>query len=116
MLTDVELVEQTMAKRHESVSFRVVANLGLDALPLFEARISERIDSHSRKHVLEMLANLASPRAACILAEYAEQKPYTEIVRTYFAMHPELLDAMLADQELRYYHDDLVKLKQLSAP
>jgi hypothetical protein len=116
LLADAELVEQTLAKRDESLSYRIVANLGLDALPLFEAAVSARIDKWSRTRVLQQLANLVSPRAARILAEYAEQKPYAEIVRTYFALHSELLDAMLADQELRYYHDDLVKVKQLSAP
>ena len=101
-------------KRDERLSYRIVENIGVAALPLFEARMSERIDKYERTRVLATLSNIRSPRVAKILAEYAEVKPYVEIVRTYFALHRDLLDQMLADPELRYYHDDLVVLKEAS--
>jgi hypothetical protein len=114
VLTDAELVAAALDKRDERLSYRIVENLGVDALPLFEARMSEHIDKYERTRVLATLSNIRSPRVAKILAEYAEVKPYVEIVRTYFGLHRDLLDQMLADPELRYYHDDLLVLKDAS--
>ena len=115
VLTDAELVAETLAKRDESLSYRIVENLGAAAVPLFEERMAG-ISKHTRARLLQMLANVRAKRVAQILAEYAEDEPYAETVRSYFALHPALLDAMLADPELRYYHPELLVVHRTLNP
>jgi hypothetical protein len=115
ILTDAELVAAALEKRDESLSFRIVENLGAAAVPLFEDRMAG-ISKHQRARLLEMLANVRSRRVAHILAEYAEDKPYADTVRGYFALHPDLLAAALADPELRYYHPELLVVHRTLNP
>jgi hypothetical protein len=115
ILTDAELVAAALEKRDEALSFRIVENLGVAAVPLFEDRLAG-ISKHTRARRLAMLANLRSSRVAQILAEYAEDKPYAETVRSYFALHPDLLDAVLADPELKYYHPELLVVHRTLNP
>jgi hypothetical protein len=111
VLRDLELVEATMKRRHEEVSYQMVENLGVAGIPLFVAQLAKSMSKHARRDVIETAANLKSARLAMIFAEYAGQQPYAPVVAAYFQRHRDLLELVLADPELRYYHDELRALQ-----
>jgi hypothetical protein len=92
-------------------SLRVIENLGVAALPVYERRLEDKLDKHTRARVLAELANIRSPRVAKILAEYSDNKLCADTVRSYFTMHPDLLEQVLSDPDLVYHRDDLLALR-----
>jgi hypothetical protein len=111
VLTDAALVEQVLAKGHGELGYCVIANLGAAAFRLYERRITGSLDKHTRGRLLAQLSNLRGPRAAKIMAEYSDTKLFAPTVRAYFAAHPDLLEQMIRNPDLRYHRDDLEQFR-----
>jgi hypothetical protein len=112
LLREPKLVEKTMAKRDQKPSIAMLDSLGVKLVPLLVARFAEPMDKHSRLRVMQIAENLESARIAQILAQYAGEQPYAELIRSYFTRFPKLLKQMLGDLELRYYHDELLAIQR----
>jgi hypothetical protein len=105
VVTDAELAAELGAQP----CYRLLESLGAAALPIYEAAIAGRVSKPVRMRYLAQLCNLRGAKVAKLLAEYSDTFP--ELAATYFAAHRDLLDGVIADPELRYHRDDLVKLR-----
>ena len=108
VLTDAELVLRLLGERNLSLS--LIKNIGTAIWPVYEERIGGHSDARYRAELLRQFSNFYGPKTALILAEYEDAKDCTPIVREYFALYPELLEAIIDDPALKYRREDLAKL------
>ena len=75
-----------------------------------QVRVINKGHGGQRARLAEQIVNIRGPRAAAMLAVYAEKAPVAKIVRDYFARYPELLELVRRDKSLAKHATQLEKL------
>jgi hypothetical protein len=104
------VVAKLMKVCEELPSSRMLDNLGTKAIPFVYKALAATRDRSTREDLMQIAANIKSPRIGRFFAEYVGQQPYADIVRDYFVRHPDLLKLVMRAPELKYHRDDLAKL------
>lgn len=93
------------------LDLRIIDNLGVAALPLYERAIGAKRSNDATALLID-LCNVRGPRTARMFGCYAELRPNVVLVNNYFAESPELLRGLRRVKSMAPHRERLVKLEQ----
>ncbi len=97
-VTDPKLIEPIVAKAGLNSSIiDVVPLLGVEAVPLLEALLSEKRFPNEQKALSRALACIATPASAAAFAKHLRKKNVRPFATEFYATHPELAPAALGE-------------------